>query len=493
MQPVAKSEIPMLQLPRLTKRFVTTLGLLVALCRLATPEERLSSSAAALPTGEVIASIPCAADSTQTYSLYLPSTYSLVKAWPVIYIFDPEARGKIPVEMYRETAEKYGYILAASNTSRNFQSAAVTKTVQAIWDDTHLRLALDPRRIYTMGFSGGARVATTLALRCETCAVAGVIAHGAGYPNSSIPSASDRFVYFAFIGTKDFNWPELIELRRKKEELGAPFHLEVFTGDHQWAPPAIFGKAVEWLQLKAMQKGTVRPDPAFIEGLFVGLQKEAEAAAENKDLIAQFEAYRSLVFDFSGLKDVGSDQVKLAALKSSRELKQAFKKEQDGIEQQRRLTQDLSEKLAQLADADSEARQTLRGDINDGMITLRNQIDHEKNEEKRVVFVRAFDDLWVQAIEAGQAEMEISKNPAKAEIYFELMSSVTPKQPWPVLLLAEASAARGDKKRALKYLRDAVNRGLKQPESIENDANLQSLRSEAEFQQIIDELKAPKS
>ena len=56
------------------------------------------------------------------------------------------------------------------------------------------------------------------------------------------------------------------------------------------------------------------------------------------------------------------------------------------------------------------------------------------------------------------------------------MRTVTPDQPWPVLLLAESRALRGDKKHALKNLRDAVKRGLKNPDSLRESVNLQTLR-----------------
>lgn len=135
----------------------------------------------------------------------------------------------------------------------------------------------------------------------------------------------------------------------------------------------------------------------------------------------------------------------------------------------------------------------LRNDIVDGMNALQNEADHAKKEETRLVYLRAFNQLWVQGIEAGQAELEASKNLAKAAFYFQLMSRVTPDQPWPVLLLAETNAIRGDKKGALKNLHEAVKRGLKHPESLDESVNLQTLRSEPEFQQIIAELKARES
>jgi dienelactone hydrolase len=440
-----------------------------------------------LPAGQITDPVSCSNDAAETYALYLPSAYRSSKLWPILYIFDPEARGEIPVRMYMEIADKFGYILAASNNSRNFRNDEVSRSARAVWDDTHGRLALDPRRIYMMGFSGGARVATALAIRCEACAVAGVISHGAGYPFA--PTHKDRFAYFAFIGNQDFNWPEIMELRRQKEDWQVPYHLKVFAGDHQWAPPSIFAEALEWLDLRAMQTGALAPDHALIDQWWAKTQKEADDARERKDTIPEFDAVRSLAIDFRGLKDVSPAEPRLAALKNSLELKQALKKQQDAIDQQRALTQGLSADLAKLGNTSTEEQVSLRTAIADGMADLKYKAAHAKTEDDRLVFLRSFNALWVQGIEAGQAEFENAHHIAEAELYFQLMSAVTPEEAWPHLLLAETAAARGDKKRADKELRDAMRRGLKNPDTLEHDANLQSLHADPEYQQIVAELK----
>ena len=440
-----------------------------------------------LPFGKVIDAVPCVADHTQTYALYVPSTYTPTKMWPIIYVFDPEGRGRVSVDLYREVVEKYGFILAASNNSRNFQNESTANAARTLWDDTHVRFNLDPHRVYTMGFSGGARVATALAVRCEPCAIAGVIAHGAGYPFP--PSTKEHFVYFAFIGSQDFNWPEIMALRHLKEDSSSAYRLKVFAGGHQWAPASIFNEALDWVQVKAMQSGTIPRDASFIERVFAYTEKEARDAHDNHDAITEFDAYRSLVSDFSGLKDVSELQTKLDAFKNSSEFKQGMKKQQNAIDQQRTLTQDISSDISRIADADSDSRLSLRNAIADGMNSLKRRADRAKTEDERLIFTRAFNEVWVQGMEAGQAELEQGRHFASAELYFQLMAAVTPEEPWPHLLLAETAVARGDKKQANKELREAVKRGLKNPDTLDEDVNLQSLRGDAEFQRLVAELK----
>ena len=203
-------------------------------CPLLLGAAKAETENAFLPSPGQIVQVSCASNQSQTYALYLPSGYTSVKRWAIIYFFDPAGRGRRPLELYKQIAETYGYIFAGSNNSRNF-SGDQSATLDAIWLDTHQRLALDERRVYASGFSGGARVAGAMALGCPPCRLAGVIAHGAGYPNSRADS-NDKLLYFFAVGNRDFNWPEVMMIRRRREEQGNPYRVRVFDGPHQWAP-----------------------------------------------------------------------------------------------------------------------------------------------------------------------------------------------------------------------------------------------------------------
>ena len=60
--------------------------------------------AADLPSGQIIGRVACAADSSQSYALYVPSGYTPSRVWPVIFAFDPGGRGRTPVERYQAAA-----------------------------------------------------------------------------------------------------------------------------------------------------------------------------------------------------------------------------------------------------------------------------------------------------------------------------------------------------------------------------------------------------
>src|SRR5690242_14035989 len=189
--------------------------------------QSLSPQTAAVTKGQIVEKVICANDPEQTYALYVPSNYTPDKRWPILYALDPGARGKISVEHFKDAAEKYGWIVAGSNNSRNgpIQQSAVAWN--AMWTDTHQRFAIDDRRVYAAGFSGGARAAIRIATACVDC-VAGVIAGGAGFPVGIAPSLSTRFVFFGTIGVDDFNFPELKNLDEALTKAGVTHQIEVF-------------------------------------------------------------------------------------------------------------------------------------------------------------------------------------------------------------------------------------------------------------------------
>ena len=419
-----------------------------------------------------------------SYSLYLPSSYSLAKRWPIVYLFDPVGRGQLPVGLYKDIAEKYGFVLAGSNNSKNFSSDQ-SRSLNAIWQDTHLRLALDARRTYTSGFSGGARVAGLMAMSCPQCQIAGVIANGAGYPPNR-PQAGDKLLYYFAVGSQDFNWPEVMNVRRERENAGLPYRVHVFAGPHQWAPTGVMEDAVEWLQLKAMQAGDLPRDGAFIDQRWREIQAEADDADKKADAIAQLNALRTLTTDFAGMKDVTESGKKLALLKNSAALKSALKNEQEQMAEQSTLEADVLPKLDSYISGKADDSVATASSIQQAMQRLDADAERSKNETTRLISQRAADGVWVAAIERGEEELE-SHHYERAEACFQLMSQVR-NEIWPVLMLADTHAAEGKPKPAIKDLREAVRRGLKNADVIESDSRLHVLKDNPDFKKLVEGL-----
>lgn len=272
-----------------------------------------------LPKGQIIDDVKCKADDSQSYALFLPANYSPDRKWSVILAFDPRGRGRVPVERFQAAAEKYGYIVAGSNNSKNGPPQISQAASKAMLTDLQARFSLDPKRMYAAGQSGGARFALDLAL--NTKQFAGVVASSAGFARPTGSDTSLEFKVFATAGTEDFNYQEM---RRFDRQLASPHRLRIFNGDHTWLPSELAVEALEWFEIEAMKTSLRAKNDALISASFAARQTRLAAVTNADELLRE---NRALVADFSGLRDVKAHSAAAEKLDGSKEVKEAQTKE----------------------------------------------------------------------------------------------------------------------------------------------------------------------
>jgi len=291
----------------------------------------MAAAAQDLPAGQIIDSVKCGADPSQSYALYVPKDYTAQRLWPVILAFDPRARGKVPVEIYQAAAEKFGYIIAGSNNSQNGSWAISMAAAQAMTNDVFSRFSIDPKRVYAAGMSGGSRVALGIAL--ESKIIAGVIASSASYPDAQ-PRKTVPFPIFGTAGTEDFNY---LEMRRADHALTSPHRLAAFDGGHVWLSSALALEAVEWMDMEAMKAGRTPRDQSRIDQAFAR-RTAAAAQKTGKDLYLELEA---LATDFTSLKDVSEFTSRAAGLQRDKQVREALKKDRSSDENEQRQIDEI--------------------------------------------------------------------------------------------------------------------------------------------------------
>lgn len=309
------------------------------------PQEPTQAPSSIQP-GQVIADVRCAANPSQGYALYLPSAYTPDRAWPVILAFDPGARGRTAVERYQAAAEEFGFIVAGSNNSRNGSSDTGT-AVTSMSADVGTRFHVDPRRVYTAGMSGGARVALAVAL--STPNVAGAIASSAGYPDSK-PRKTLKFAVFATAGTEDFNHLEMRELDR---ELTTPHRLVIFEGGHVWLSSELAREAVAWMDIQAMKTGLMPPNQALLDRLFAS---RTAAVDPKKSDVQTYLALQAIVDDFAGFEDVTALAARAKALERDKGVRDALKRDRDEDAREERTLVDMRTLEARLTVEDQRAQ-----------------------------------------------------------------------------------------------------------------------------------------
>jgi len=292
-----------------------------------------AAGAADLPTGQIIDSVECALDNTQHYALYLPSNYTPSRQWSVILAFDPQARGRVPVERYWEAAEKYGYIVAGSLNSRNGPWDVSLNAAKAMTADVKARFSIDPKRVYTAGMSGGARVAMKIAI--DSRQVAGVFASSAGFPDEFI--ARVPFAVFGSAGTDDFNHLEMYQLDRR---MTSAHRVLYFQGGHTWLPAELAMQAVEWMELQAMKSGLRPRDTAVVDTWFATGVERIDAILDSTETL---HALIQLITDFEGLENVSKFADRARRLLKQQDVRDALREESKNEERELRVQGELFE------------------------------------------------------------------------------------------------------------------------------------------------------
>jgi tetratricopeptide (TPR) repeat protein len=438
-----------------------------------------------LPRGQIVDKVECAADSPQSYALYLPSGYARTHPWPILYLFDPSANGKRAVAAFQKAAETLGFIVAGSNNSQNGPVLTSLAAAEAVLNDTHSRLSIDDKRVFLSGFSGGARVACLIGLKLPKL-VAGVIGCGAGFPDDQPPSRDTRFAFFGVVGNRDFNYREIKSLDQTLEKLGLPHGTAVFSGPHQWPPEPECLEAIEWMRIHEMSAGIARDD-ALADAVFqkrFGRAKERETAGE---ILEAEREYASIARDFGSFRDVSAAADRAADLKKDARFQKLLAAEQKRLTAEQFEQRRIDDVLA-LSQTNVVPISALLRDLHVNELKKRAESPDrdDANSAERLlasIFGRTSYYFAADALER--------KEYTRAIYFLTIATEVRPEYPLAWYNRACSWARAGNRKKALEDLHMAVEKGYRDKARMENDSDLASLRGDERFQEILSGLSEP--
>jgi predicted esterase len=443
--------------------------------------------ASTLARGQVIDKIVCAAKPGETYALYLPSAYSATHAWPILYVLDPRGRGTLAAERFRAGAEKYGYILASSNNSQSDGPIEPNiEAMRAMWTDTHGRFQIDARRVYAAGFSGTVRASVTLA-RTVPGTIAGIIGAGAGFPFHEAPHKGDPFVFFGTVGDKDFNYYEVTDLEPMLAEAGVVHHVEIFDGVHQWPPEELATRALGWMEIQAMKAGTRGKNRTVIDEIWKQTLARAGAAETAGNLFQAQRVYSAAATDFAGL--VVSDDLAQATAKAAElAANPAFQRDQK--EREIRFKSDeefLANAPGILAAVNPSGEPVTLAQVVGALKIpeLRAKAKSAADPDERLSAQRLLNNIEVQTSFYLPQTFNQQKKWDRTIFVLSIAAEVSPQDPSVLYSRALAYAHKGDRRRALADLQQAVDKGWKDLAAIEQEEAFAPLRQDAEYQRIL--------
>jgi hypothetical protein len=441
------------------------------------------------PRGQIVERVACRDDPSESYALYLPSAYAADRRWPIVYALDPRSRALVPAELLREGAERYGFVVASSYSSRSDEEVDPNpKALGAMWRDTHARLSLDERRAYAAGFSGTVRSACRMA-DAAPGSLAGVIACGAGFAPGTPPHAGLPFGVFAIVGDADFNYQEVQELGETLEGLGVPSRVEAFAGPHQWPPARLLADALAWFEVRGMQDGSRPRDPALAAALLAEGQAEAAALEAGGRACEARRRYADVARDLEGLADVSSARAAAQRLRASPEHERDRRARLKWREREADFVKAAPPALSRLrVEAASTSVQEALGELH--VAELRRKAERSDDPQERAAARRSLEQLYVQVAFYLPRRLRSEGDPGKAALLLAIATEVHPERADAWYDLACARAQAGWKKDALKALERAVTAGFRDAASLQSDTDLAPLHGEAGYQSLVARLSA---
>jgi len=457
------------------------------------------ASADTFPVGVVVDSVISISDPTQSYALYLPSGYDPGRTWPVMYLMDPRGRAHTPMELFRDAAERYGWILISSYDTRSDGPVEPNEVaLDAMLGDTQQLLSANLNRLYLCGFSGTARASWPFAVNLAGH-VAGVIGVGAGLPsnaaNVAYPSLlmAQPFSFFGASGNTDFNYEEMLKLHATLDNFDIPHRLVLFEGPHTWLPKDLAERAVGWLEIQAMKKNLRPADPELIDRLFSAWLEEARDLEGQGRMLAAAEAFRALVNDFVSLIPIerlteASDRAN--ELERSREVSDLVEVKRKNAEADEEFKKKLGDRLQRLRSADEPAKaaEKLIKDLK--LEDLKRRAASVGDTTEALAAQRLLEHTFVQTIFYVPRDF-IDTEPERALASLAVARATKPENPRVCYWEARTHASAGNTKEALDALECLVDAGaIRNPDFLESETYLKRLSGEARFAELVERARS---
>lgn len=386
------------------------------------------------------------------YYYYLPSIYKTNTELPILIFFDAHAIGDLPLKKYKKLSEKFGYILIGSNKSENgLTENQYFSIYNNIKNDISKKFSFNKARIYTSGFSGGARVASMIAI--SEGGIIGVIACGAGFPQLNGEN-QNKFNFVGIAGNIDFNYTELKQLANYLDNQNYKNHFIGFNGKHEWPPDSVMLEAFYWLETNAMRDSLKPKNDSLISEIQTFYNKQFEMATDNTE---KFKISETIISFLDGLTDIETIKKKNWELINKSDVKQYLKKETIDIESE------ITERNNYAKYLNENDLDWWKSEIN--KLNAKSDLKSARllNYLSLMFFMSADGALKQNAIEEAAAILDLYKlaDPENSDVYY---------------LYACYYAIIGDAGAAKEQLNFAIEKGFNNWYKMKNDTRLSILR-----------------
>lgn len=451
------------------------------------------------PVGTVVDSVVSVSDPTQSYALYLPSAYDPGRSWPVMYLMDPRGRALVPMGLFRDAAERHGWILISSYDTMSDGPVEPNEiALDAMLGDTQQLFAANLSRLYLCGFSGTARMSWPFAVNLAGH-VAGMIGVGGGPPIGGAALAypgmleTQPFSFFGASGNTDFNYEEMLKLHAMLGNFDIPHRLVLFEGPHTWLPKDLAERGVDWLEIQAMKDGLRSVDLELVDALFTRWLEEArELDAQGRPLAAA-EAYRALVNDFVNLVPIArlteaSDRAN--ELERSKEVKELIEQRKKHAEAEQEFGKKMGDHLNELRSSEDPARVAEKMIKDLKLEEIRRRAETAPDTADALAAQRLIETAFTNTIFYVPRDF-IDTDPERALVSLSVARAAKPESPRVCYEEARVNASAGHTQEALDALECLVDTGaIRNPDFLESEDYLKRLSAEPRFAELVERARS---
>jgi hypothetical protein len=426
--------------------------------------------------GSITDSISVGGPENDSYALYLPQSFRHGELSPIVFIFHPAAQGRHGLLPFLGASEKYGYILVCSNDSKNGPYDGNYEISNRLINKVLTDFNIDPSRIYAAGFSGGARLASSIAVLSGQ--IQGVIACGAGFSPNEM-TIEPGFSYAAIVGNRDFNYSELLKTRGWLDKLNFPNELFEFELRHQWPDTSQVQKAFKWLQMEAYRKGVLPVDPATVMSIYRDFYQHAREYERKGQWLWAAAEYERIIRNFSRYYELDSIQRFKEDIKSGKFYKGQRRQLLRSLETENEVLLRYHEQLSGTLAAGSTDISWWERELGRLRTRYGDTDQYSRNMLERVLST-------VSAI-AFEAVTGISESvPIDQKIFcYDLCILAYPSEPYPYFRQIENHLALGNKDKAILYLEKLIQSGFGNSEYLKEHKVVQPLKTHRRFNELL--------
>jgi len=435
------------------------------------------------PTGQIIDTIHSLSNPKHSYSLYLPSYYSKMKKYPVVFVYDAGARGRLGVAKFQNAAEKLGYVIIGSHNFRNGAFDSQLEAINYLFEDVPKRVAVDPNRFYTSGLSGGARMATTTAVLSK--AIKGVIACAAGQMLDYPIEQNAHFDFVSVAGNSDMNYLELYLLHEKLQSFGDVSHKRIeFEGRHKWPFSDQLLNALRWLDFLSMKRNLKDKNESLIQELIEEEMKMARNAKEKKQLDVAYQIYNDLVRHFDGWGDITLAKERLVTCQIAPEWNDVLNRKAKLIKKEKQQQDWFNQGLIKIPYVDFVSIvKKMKTQLID--IDVKEKATTDALEKMMWSRVKGY----VSLATFSQGSSYLNQGIYKFAIpYFEIWEATNVDSYWMSYYLAKVYALADNERDAINSYKEAIKKGMAVKNKKSKKEILKQLRDKKEFSKIIDHI-----